>query len=133
MFVERFLVIQKNKNLRRAPLLLQMLASIVIYLMVIPMVLTHLSFFLYQEIYFRIYGIPKVRFRNYMTFDHGILKNLNVAQRMNCVYCAYANAFAAWLKAIVNQTEVYSCAIKNHARKLGQEHQKEFYEYEDFA
>ena len=133
MFVERFLVAQKGRKLRRAPLLLQLIASVVIYGIAIPMVLTHLSFFLYQEIYFGIYGIPKIRFRDYMTFDHGILKNLNIVQRLNCVYCAYANAFAAWLKAIVNQTEVYSCAIKSHTQKLGQEHQKEFYEYKDFT
>lgn len=133
MLVERFLIAQREKKLRKAPLLLQIIASIIIYLIAIPMILMHVSLFLYQEIYFHIYDIPKVRFRDYITFDRGILKNLNMLQRLNCMYCAYANALAAWFKALVNQTETYSCAIKNHAQKLGQEHQKEFYEYKDFT
>ena len=38
----------------------------------------------------------------------------------------------AWVKAVINQTEIYSCAIKHKKPVKGQDHQNDFYEYEKY-
>jgi len=48
------------------------------------------------------------------------------------MYCGYANGLIAWIKATLNVTEAYSCAIKHSVNKQGQEHQRWFYEYGEF-
>nr|AIA19029.1 Unknown Function [uncultured bacterium] len=131
MLIERFIV--AIRPLKARSLFLQVIATIAIWLTLIPVTLLHVSLFLYQEIYFSIYGIPKVRFRDYFIIDRVRLKKLNWGQKMACAYCGYANALGGWSKAIANRTEVYSCAIKHGTEKLGQEHQKEFHEYNEFT
>ena len=49
-----------------------------------------------------------------------------------CFYCEYANGLASWVKVVANRTEIYSCAIKHRTIAQGQDHQKNFYEYEKF-
>jgi hypothetical protein len=38
----------------------------------------------------------------------------------------------AWLKAVINQTEIYSCAIKHSTHVLGEENEKNFAPYKKF-
>lgn len=112
--------------------LLPWIANITIYLPFIPIVLMHVLCLFYQAIAFTIYDIPKVHLRDFLILDRGKLKKLNWVQRLNCVYCAYANGVLAWLKATGNQTEAYACAIKHSVTKAGQEYQADFYPYEKY-
>lgn len=91
----------------------------VIYYMIIPSVLLHISLELYQQICFRLYGIPRVRARNYFTFDRVLLPYLNLVEKIHCVYCSYVNNLFQFAVEIGGRTERYWCPIKyaNHVRR----------------
>ncbi len=93
-----------------------------------------MDFFLwqFQNIYFRTYDIPILDRKKYIIMDRYNLKKLTFPQKINCLYCEYANGIVWYAKAVVNQMELYSCAIKHSVQPLGQEHQKDFFERKDF-
>jgi hypothetical protein len=76
---------------------------------------------LYQFVCLPLYGIARVRRRDYMVFDRSHLGYLNLLEKINCAYCSYANGLASFLKEVVGRTEQYWCPIK-HARRLLQAH-----------
>lgn len=49
--------------------------------------------------------------------DRHHLAYLNSIEKLNCVYCGYANGLLAYAREIVARTEQYWCPIK-HAHKL---------------
>ncbi|MSR67936.1 hypothetical protein EXS65_03895 [Candidatus Peribacteria bacterium] len=130
MYKDRFAV--TKEPLKARGLFLRVLAGTAIWLMILPTLVMHGALWLYQEIYFSVYEIPKMRFRGYLIMDRQKLSKLSWGQKLSCAFCAYTNAVAAWFKAISNQTEVYSCAIKHSVFKEGQEYQKEFFDYDSF-
>jgi hypothetical protein len=89
---------------------------------------------LYQALCFPVYGIPKVRRRDYMIFDRGDLPYLNAIERFNCFYCAYGNGVATYLREVAARTEQYWCPIK-HARPIASPHERyhQFFDYGDAA
>ena len=86
----------------------------------------------FQNIYFRIYDIPILKRSQYIILDRYKLGKLSFWQRLNCLYCEYANGLVAFAKAVVNQMELYSCAIKHTHIPPGQEHQKVFFDRDKF-
>ena len=78
------------KHLRTTRLLV-ILSSPLIYACVIPFLLVDASVELYQLVCFRIYGIPKVRRKDYLVFDRGRLAYLNTIEKVGCIYCSYVN------------------------------------------
>jgi hypothetical protein len=127
-----FLVIQKNKKLRAKPLILRIIGTAMIWSALGPIIMADIFLVIYQAVYFSIQGIPKIKRSQYIVLDRWDLSKLTIAQKLSCIYCGYANGIAAWAKAVVNQTEVYSCAIKHKYAAPGQEHQKEFAEYQEY-
>ena len=99
----------------RAPLLV-ILSAPLIYGMLIPLLLLDLSITLYQHICFRIYRIPLVRRKDYLVIDRHHLAYLNLIERLNCVYCGYANGLIEYAREIVARTEQFWCPVK-HARR----------------
>ncbi|MCB1721992.1 MAG: hypothetical protein H6860_03975 [Rhodospirillales bacterium] len=93
------------------------LTSPLIYAMIIPIVICDAFVSVYQAICFPIYGIPKVKRRDYVVMDRKYLAYLNLIEKMNCIYCEYANGVIAYVREIASRTEQYWCPIK-HARKL---------------
>ena len=89
----------------------------VIYSVIVPLVLLDLFVTVYQAVCFPVYGIPKVRRRDYLVFDRHHLAYLNALEKLNCAYCAYANGLIAYVREIASRTEEYWCPIK-HARRL---------------
>jgi hypothetical protein len=69
--------------------------------------------------YFPVYGIPRVRRRDYLAFDRGQLAYLNAVEKLNCEYCAYANGILAHVREVASRTEEYWCPIKHARRVLG--------------
>ena len=67
------------------------LTAPVIYSVIIPFVLLDLFVSLYQAVCFPVYGIEKVRRRDYIAYDRKHLSYLNGFEKLNCVYCAYGN------------------------------------------
>ena len=104
----------------------------VIYSGVIPFCLLDLFLTLYQGICFPVYGIPRVRRSQYLIFDRGRLKYLNLLERLNCWYCSYANGLFAYATEIAARTEQHWCPIK-HARRLRSPHSRysHFLDYGD--
>ncbi|MGZ3359996.1 MAG: hypothetical protein ACXU84_11740 [Xanthobacteraceae bacterium] len=67
------------------------LTAPIIYAVIVPLVLLDLFVTVYQSVRFPVYGIPKVRRREYLIFDRHHLAYLNALEKLNCAYCSYAN------------------------------------------
>jgi hypothetical protein len=108
------------------------LSAPIIYSVVIPFALLDLFVTLYQWICFPIYGIAKVKRRDYMVFDRRYLAYLNWIERLNCAYCSYATGVLAYAFEVTSRTEQYWCPIK-HARRIYQTHDRymTFFEFGD--
>src|ERR1035438_1773221 len=98
------------KHLRNTRLLV-ILSSPLIYACVLPFLMLDASVALYQLVCFPIYGIPKVRRKDYLIFDRGKLAYLNTIEKVGCIYCSYANGLLAMIVEIAARTEQHFCPI----------------------
>jgi hypothetical protein len=112
------------------PLLI--LAAPLIYSLIIPFVLLDLFISVYQFVCFPLFGIPAVRRSDYLVVDRIYLSYLNVIEKINCAYCAYASGVIAYAREITSLTEQYWCPIK-HARRVLTTHERyrNFVDYGD--
>jgi len=97
------------------------LSAPIIYAMIIPAVVMDLFVSFYQWTCFPLYGIPKVKRRDYIAIDRHRLTYLNLLQKLNCVYCGYFNGLVAYVREISARTEQFWCPIR-HARRLRSVH-----------
>lgn len=104
------------------------LTAPLIYLLIVPFVLLDVFITIYQAVCFPVYGIPKVKRRDYLIFDRRYLAYLNALEKLNCAYCSYANGLIGYVREVGSRTEQFWCPIK-HARKLVTAHTR----YHDFA
>lgn len=100
-----------------------LLTAPIIYAMVVPFALLDLFLAVYQRTCFRAYGIPRVSRAEYIAFDRQHLAYLNPLEKLNCLYCAYANGMIAYAREIAARTEEYWCPIK-HARAVRARHMR---------
>lgn len=107
---------------------LNLLAAPIIYSMIVPIALLDAWISVYQWMCFPLFGIRRVRRRNYIVIDRHKLAYLNGIEKLNCVYCGYANGVFAYTREITGRTETYWCPIK-HGKRTRDAH---LY-YEDFA
>ena len=124
VFAEEVLRIQRAIKVRASRYVLDanplmILSAPVIYLLVVPIALVDLWVMAYQAICFPIYGIPKVRRRDYLVFDRRHLAYLNIIEKINCAYCSYGNGAIAFVREVAARTEIYWCPIKHARRVLG--------------
>lgn len=89
----------------------------IIYPLIVPLLLLDIGITAYQYICFPLYRIPRVRRRDYLSFDRSHLAYLNVIEKLNCAYCSYASGLLAFARAVIGRTEQYWCPIK-HARRV---------------
>jgi hypothetical protein len=108
------------KYLRNAELR-NVVTAPVIYSVIVPLLLLDLFVTVYQRLCFPLYRVARVRRGDYLVFDRGHLAYLNLIEKINCVYCSYANGLIAYVKEVVGRTEQYWCPIK-HARRVLQPH-----------
>ena len=86
--------------------------------MVVPIALIDASFTIYQGLCFPLYGIAHVRRSVYIAaVDRRHLAYLNAIEKLNCVYCGYANGVLAYVREIAGRTEQYWCPIR-HAKPV---------------
>jgi hypothetical protein len=78
---------------------------------------------LYQLVCFPIYGIPRLRRKDYLVFDRGRLAYLNIIEKVGCIYCSYANGLLALITEIAARSEQYFRPIKQ-AHRLLQTHSR---------
>lgn len=100
---------------------LVVLTAPVIYSLIFPLLLLDLFVTIYQAVCFPVYRIPKVRRGDYIAIDRHMLQYLNGLQKLNCVYCGYANGLLSYTREIAGRTEAFWCPIK-HARRLEDTH-----------
>src|SRR5580658_3526634 len=99
--------------------LAMILTAPAIYALIVPLLLLDLFVAVYQAVCFPVYGIPRVRRSDYFAFDREHLAYLNIIEKINCAYCAYANGLLAYVREIASRTEEYWCPIKHARRVLG--------------
>ena len=111
---------------------LEILTAPFIYAVVFPVALLDLLASLFQAICFRVYGLRQVKRREYVVFDRQHLAYLNWMQKLNCLYCSYANGVISYVQEIASRTEQYWCPIK-HATRIKGTHSRypAFLEYGD--
>lgn len=101
-----------------------------IYMMIFPIVILDIFITVYHWVSFSLYGIPKVKRREYIVYDRKFLDYLNVVQKVNCLYCSYVNGFFAYSLEISARTERYWCPIKAaHKPKVYHNWYKDFADY----
>lgn len=72
---------------------------------------------LYQAICFPLYGLDKVRRRDYILIrDRNKLAYLRPGEKINCMYCGYANGLMPYCQEIAARTEKYWCGVKHEGR-----------------
>lgn len=98
---------------------LEILTSPFIYIVVVPIAALDAVASLYQAVCFRVYGLRQVPRREYVVFDRHRLPYLNAIQKLNCLYCSYANGILAYVAEIASRTEQYWCPIKHAERVAG--------------
>jgi len=84
-----------------------------IWLPFVPVLVAHLSVSIYMNIAFRMYRIKTVRFLDYFAMDRQKLPYLSIIEKVNCMYCSYANATFMYMAEIGQRTEYYWCGIKH--------------------
>ena len=111
---------------------LMVLTAPIIYSLMVPFALLDAFVTLYQAVCFRVYGVPLVRRRDYFAFDRGHLAYLNAIEKLNCIYCSYANGLISYVREVASRTEQYWCPIK-HARRViaAHDHYAAFLDYGD--
>lgn len=97
--------------------------SPVIYSLLVPFVVLDLWVMAYQAICFRAWGLTRVRRRAYFAIDRHKLAYLNGLEKINCMYCSYANAVIAYTREVAARTEQYWCPIR-HARRIRDPHHR---------
>jgi hypothetical protein len=109
----RWLVTNRPQNLITGP---------IIYSLIVPLVITDLFVTFYQITCFPIYGIRKVRRKDYIIYDRQQLNYLNFIEKFHCTYCAYGSGMIAYVSEIVARTEQYFCPIKHAHKVIGTHH-----------
>ena len=106
----------------------------VIYSMIVPIALLDAWISLYQAVCFRAYGIARVNRSAYIVIDRHHLAYLNGIEKLNCIYCGYANGVFAFVREVAGRTEQYWCPIR-HAKRVHapHTHYREFVDYGDAA
>lgn len=109
-----------------------LLTTPIIWLCIVPVVILDLFITVYQTICFPVYGIPKVRRSDFILLDRHRLAYLNLIEKLNCQYCAYANGIFAYATEIAARTEQYWCPIKHALRMKGvHSRYQHFFDYGD--
>lgn len=108
------------------------LTAPLIYSLIIPFVLMDVFVTVYQQVCFRVYGIPLVKRSEYVVMDRKYLQYLNWIEKLNCIYCEYGNGVISYVREVAGRTEQFWCPIK-HAKKVKDAHSRylEFIEYGD--
>ena len=96
--------------------------------MILPSVILHIFVQIYQQVCFRLYGIPTVKQSEYFVYDRKLLSLLNPLEKFNCIYCSYVNNLFRFCTEIGARTERYWCPIKYY-RRINKTHSQ----YEKFV
>jgi len=106
--------------LRHSPLATLIVAPAV-YGLIVPLVLLDLGVTIFQLVCFTAWGIARIKRSDYVILDRHRLAYLNGIEKLNCVYCGYANGVIAYAREAASRSEQYWCPIK-HALRVRSPH-----------
>jgi len=111
---------------------LNVLVAPVIYSLIVPVAILDLWVSLYQWICFPAYKMAYVRRSTFIVIDRQHLAYLNAVEKVNCMFCGYANGVFAYAREVGARTEQYWCPIR-HAKRLHapHTHYRQFIDYGD--
>lgn len=117
--------------LRSSPIGTLVIAPFV-YGLIVPLAILDVSIWIFQKVCFSVWGIFPVARSDYLVLDRHHLGYLNSIQKLNCVYCSYANGMIAYAREVAARTEQYWCPIKHAIRTKPQhERYRRFLDYGD--
>ena len=96
-----------------------LLTAPLLYSLLVPFALLDAWVMLYQAIGFRAWGLRRVRRSDYFAIDRHRLPYLNGLEKINCLFCGYANGLLAYVHEVASRTEQYWCPIKHGRRVRG--------------
>ncbi|MBI4599908.1 hypothetical protein HY732_03215 [Candidatus Uhrbacteria bacterium] len=104
-----------------------------VYLMIVPLVILDVCAEVYHRICFPLYGIACLRRSSYIQIDRQRLSYLGAWDKINCMYCGYANGLLHYVSVIAAKTEQYWCGIKHKSNQgfIPPAHHEHFLEYGD--
>lgn len=111
-----------------------LLTAPIIYSTILPFAVLDLWIVFYQAVCFRAWGVRRVRRRDYFAIDRHKLAYLNGLEKVNCLFCSYANGVIGYVREVAARTEQYWCPIR-HARRTRDphDHYRHFPAYGDAA
>lgn len=130
----------RRHRMQRSPIIPYMLnlpwqvhvSSPFVYGMIVPIAVLDLCLVMFQATCFRLWGVERIRRQDYVVVDRHSLSYLNGIEKLNCVYCGYANGVFAFARELAARTEKFWCPIK-HAIRVRQQHSyyRDFIEFGD--
>lgn len=81
-----------------------LLTAPIVYSLLLPFAVLDLWVTTYQRICFPVYGVPRVRRRDYLTVDRRKLSYLTGLEKANCVFCGYVNGVIAYVREVGART-----------------------------
>lgn len=99
-----------------------------VYGMILPVAFLDLALVIFQAVCFRLWGIARVERRDFVIVDRHQLDYLNGVEKLNCIFCGYANGVFAFAQELAARTEQFWCPIK-HAHAVRRPHTQ----YKDFV
>lgn len=117
--------------LRRSPVATVIVAPVV-YSLIVPLALLDVGVTIFQLICFTAWGMQRIRRSDYVILDRHRLAYLNGIEKLNCLYCGYANGVIAYTREAASRSEQYWCPIK-HALRVRTPHPRyrSFVDYGD--
>jgi hypothetical protein len=83
-----------------------------VWLMLVPVVISDIFLELYHQIAFPLFGIRKVNRSHYIRIvDRGRLPYLTWYEKIGCMYCGYVNGWLHYASVVAGRTQNYFCAI----------------------
>lgn len=94
------------------PIIRWAIGAPLVWMMIIPVVISDIFIEIYHRLAFPIYGIEYVKRSHYIRiWDRGKLPYLTWYEKAGCMYCAYVNGWLHYASVIAGRTENYFCAI----------------------
>jgi hypothetical protein len=107
-----------------------------VWLMIIPVVISDIFMELYHRIAFPIFGIKTVKRSQYIRIiDREKLPYLTWYEKIGCMYCGYVNGWLHYASVVAGRTQNYFCAIAHLEGRgfIPSEFEKSFAKYGDEA
>jgi len=118
------------------PISRYLVAAPLIWLMIIPIIISDIFVEIYHRIAFPIYGMRCIKRSQYIRIvDREKLPYLSWYEKIGCAYCGYVNGWLHYASTIAGMTESYFCNI-GHLEARGyipSEHERSFVKYGDEA